>query len=61
MLNLKLTGQDDAEEAKKMKEQLEKDWKKHEEEYNEGVRIWKAEAERRKASKGERSSAEAER
>lgn len=43
--------QDDAEEAKKMKEQLEKDWKKYEEEYNEGVRIWKAEVERRKAAK----------
>lgn len=43
--------QDDAEEAKKMKEQLEKDWKKYEEEYNEGVRMWKAEVERRKVAK----------
>ncbi len=42
--------QDDAEEAKKMKEQLEKDWKKYEEEYNEGVKMWKAGVEQRKAA-----------
>ena len=33
-----------------MKEQLEKDWKKYEEEYNEGVKMWKAKVERRKAA-----------
>src|SRR5260221_1280248 len=42
--------QGDAEEAKKMKEQLEKDWKKYEEEYNEGVKMWKAKVEQRKAA-----------
>ena len=45
--------QDDAEEAKGVKEQLEKDWKKYEQEYDEGVELWKAEVERRKQA-GER-------
>jgi len=43
--------QEDAEEAKKAKEMLERDWKKYEEEYEEGVKLWKAEVERRKAAK----------
>ena len=42
--------QEDAEEAK-AKEVLERDWKKYEEEYEEGVKLWKAEVERRKAAK----------
>ena len=43
--------QEDAEEAKKAKEVLERDWKKYEEEYEEGVKLWKAKVEQRKAAK----------
>ena len=41
---------DDVEEAKKVKEQLEKDWKKFKDEYNEAVSRWKVEVDRRKAA-----------